>query len=135
MIRQADSRSSNGPRVSDVRGRSLDWIILDGSQTTMAAALSSADEALYRQALALYERGDAAAAPLLERVVAAAPDHVEARYKLANAHKEAGRLDAAAQQYREVISRDPAHAQALNNLGAVQQLQGDDGPAEASYRE
>jgi predicted TPR repeat methyltransferase len=101
----------------------------------MAAELSPGDEVLYRQALALYERGDAAAAPLLEQVIVAAPGHVDARYKLANAHKEAGRLDAAAAQYREVLRRDPAHAQALNNLGAVQQMQGDDTAAEASYRE
>lgn len=101
----------------------------------MAAALSPQAESLYRQALALYERGDAAAAPLFEQFIAAAPDHVEARYKLGNVHKDAGRLDAAAAQYDEVIRRDPAHAQALNNLGAVRQLQGDDRAAEASYRE
>ncbi len=100
----------------------------------MAAARAEPVDEIYVRALALYERGDATAASLLEAVLAAAPNHAAARYKLANLQQEAGALDAAAAGYEAVLAGEPGHAQALNNLGAVRQVQGNLAGAEACYR-
>lgn len=99
-----------------------------------ACAGSASDEAIAR-AFELYDREDPAAAAALEAVLAVEPDHVAARYKLANLQKDAGDLGRALANYIEVLRRSPGHAEALNNLGAVRQAQGDVAAAEACYRD
>lgn len=92
--------------------------------------------AQFSAALRSYERDElAAAAAGFEQVLAAEPDHVEARYKLANVRKEQGDLPAAESHYAQVLRSDPDHAEALNNLGAVLEMSGRHAEAEARYRE
>jgi predicted TPR repeat methyltransferase len=99
-------------------------------------ALSRLAATTYRSALDAYERGDfVTAAGLCEQVLAAAPAHVEARYKLGNARKEQGAWHAAAGHYREVLRLSPQHAEAMNNLGAVYQMLERPGDAERWYRQ
>ena len=101
----------------------------------MTASAGSASEEAIARAFELYDREDPAAAAALEAVLADEPDHVAARYKLANLQKEAGDLDLALANYLRVLQRSPGHAEALNNLGAVRQARGELAAAEACYRE
>jgi predicted TPR repeat methyltransferase len=95
----------------------------------------SEQEALYRAALASYDREDfAAATGLLRRFLVGAPAHVEAHYKLANSLKELGETTAAIAEYRKVLARDPVHAMAHNNLGVAEQTLGHLAEAERGYR-
>ncbi len=96
----------------------------------------AASEAWYRDALALYERGDLEPAALLfERVLAISPENVEARYKLGNVRKEQGAWDAAKTHYAEVLRLAPGHAEAMNNLGAICQIRELPVEAEQWYRQ
>jgi len=98
--------------------------------------LSGPVAAAYRAALHAYEHNDLAlAARLFEQVLAAAPAHGEARYKLGNVRKEQGNWAAAEAHYREVLRLSPQHAEALNNLGAVCQMRDAPGEAERCYRQ
>jgi predicted TPR repeat methyltransferase len=101
----------------------------------MTASAGRASDKAIALAFELYDREDPAAALALEAVLAADPDHVAARYKLANLQKEAGDLDLALANYARVLQRSPGHAEALNNLGAVRQARGELAAAEACYRE
>lgn len=102
----------------------------------LSAALSEPLATAYRSALDAYECDDlVTAAGLFEQVLAAAPEHVEARYKLGNARKEQGNWAAADAHYREVLRLSPQHAEALNNLGAVCQMLQLSGEAERCYRQ
>ena len=102
----------------------------------MSRQQPDSDAALYQEALALYERGElAAAATLFERLLALSQGHVQARYKLGNVRKEQGDWDAAVRHYREVLRLDRGHAEALNNLGAAYQGQALLDDAENCYRQ
>jgi predicted TPR repeat methyltransferase len=87
----------------------------------MSQTATARDECL-AEAGALYERDELeAAAAAFQRALALDPEHVEARYKLANSLKGLNRLEAAAEQYRGVLARNPRHAESLNNVGAIYQ--------------
>lgn len=93
------------------------------------------NDPLYRQALEAYERDQFdRAAEAFERFLALHPDHVQARYKLANVRKEQGRWQSAVSHYEAVLKLQPSHAEALNNLGAVYQTLGRWSEAESCYR-
>ncbi len=55
----------------------------------------------------------------LERRVAASPDDIPTRLALADAYENDGRADAAAEQYKQVLTRDPQNVPALNGLGLL----------------
>lgn len=87
----------------------------------MSQTATARDECL-AEACALYERDELeAAVAAFQRVLELDPGHVEARYKLANSLKGLNRLAEAAEQYRGVLSRNPHHAESLNNVGAIYQ--------------
>jgi len=108
----------------------------DSLSGPLPVSLSGPVAAAYRAALDAYDRNDLVnAAGLFEQVLAAAPEHVEARYKLGNVHKEQGDWAAAETHYREVLRLSPQHAEALNNLGAVCQVLERPVDAERCYRQ
>lgn len=93
-------------------------------------------EDLFAQACVLYERDELEPAVAAFRLVLElVPEHVEARYKLANSLKALKRPEAAAEQYRGVLSRNPRHAEALNNVGAIYQADELFDTAETCYRQ
>ncbi len=55
----------------------------------------------------------------LDALLAREPDHVDARYLRAGLLAQAGRSEAARQDYLEIIARNPAHFGALNDLGTL----------------
>ncbi len=61
----------------------------------------------------------AAAAPLLEVARQEFPDSIEATFRLASCYERLGRVDAAVALFRELVSRVPRLAPALNYLGYV----------------
>jgi predicted TPR repeat methyltransferase len=89
----------------------------------------------YLDGLSHYERDELApAAAAFERVLACFPNHVQARFKLANIRKEQSEWKAAEYHYMEVLRRESEHAETLNNLGAVYDICARHAEAEASYR-
>jgi len=52
------------------------------------------------------------------------PEYTDARYNLAEAYREAGRIDEAIAEYKRVIRQCPWYAQAHNNLGGIYAMQG-----------
>ncbi|HAH06213.1 MAG TPA: hypothetical protein DCM05_06745 [Elusimicrobia bacterium] len=57
------------------------------------------------------------AAELMRQVVAASPDHRDARFQLGAIFERAGRIAEAEEQFREILKRNPQDAPALNYLG------------------
>lgn len=85
---------------------------------------ASAHHECLAEACAFYERDELeAAVTAFQRVLELDPEHVEARYKLANSFKGLHRLEEAAIQYRGVLARNPHHAESLNNVGAIYQAE------------
>lgn len=82
--------------------------------------------------------GDCAdeAVALLERAVAIAPEHADLHFELALALSRAGRVEAAAQAYREAMDRDPRNPAPRINFGlmCLQQF-GDPVAAEQHFRQ
>lgn len=77
------------------------------------------DERLDRAQL-LVQRGEhAAAAAILEELVASQPQQAVGWYKLGNAHRVLNRTDAALASYQRAIDLDPCYGAALCNRGAV----------------
>jgi len=64
------------------------------------------------------------ARPLLNKLLEANPDNVEARYLLAVCGQLTGDLDLAEANFRDVIRRKPQHHQALHGLGLVLEARG-----------
>ncbi len=83
-----------------------------GDSLNMEAALRTA---LCLDALGLQDR----AIVLYKRILMLNPDHISARFSLGRLQYETGLFDAAEGTYRDLISREPSHWMALNNLGLV----------------
>lgn len=66
-----------------------------------------------------------AAALLLEALETAEErDRAEIYYRLGNVHVDAGNLDASEVAYKESLTFDPSHVDAMNNLAVVYKKQG-----------
>ena len=115
-----------GSERSDARmylGRALmamDSLSAAESQLTLAAQAHTGDpETLYWLGAVRLLRGNAVAAiEALEEAVAVQPGFSEARFKLAEALADAGRVDEALASYTQALRMDPyRHASAWNNMG------------------
>ena len=71
---------------------------------------------------------------LYRQVLAAAPQHYEARHLLGVVALQSGRLDEAATLIAEALAANPKLAAAHNNLGNVRLRQGRDAEAMASFQ-
>ncbi len=101
-----------------------------------AAAISPATEQQFAQAVQHLEAGDfAAARPLLEALVASEPALAAPAVNLGMLHAREQRWADAEAALAEGFRRDPGDAVALNELAAVQRVNGRFGDAEASYRQ
>lgn len=90
--------------------------------------------AILQRALALHQRGDAAAAmPLYRDVLAAQPANVDALHLLGVAQRQCGDPAGAVGTIGAAIALDPSHAIAHSNLGAALQDLGRTSDALASY--
>ncbi len=77
------------------------------------------DDRLERAQLLMQRGKHAAAATVLEELVASQPQHAVGWYKLGNAHKNLNRIDAALGSYQRAIDLDPGYVAALCNRGVV----------------
>ena len=77
----------------------------------------------------------AAALAALDRRIAAAPADVVARFERACLLAGAGRVEVAKQEYLALLSHQPGHAGALNNLGALFAAEGHRRAARLTYAE
>ncbi len=77
----------------------------------------------------------AAALAALDRRIAAAPADVAARFERACLLAGAGRVEDAKQEYLALLSHEPGHAGALNNLGALFAAEGHRRAARLTYAE
>ena len=90
--------------------------------------------ATLQRALALHQRGDAAAAmPLYREVLAEQPRNVDALHLLGVAQRQCGDPASAAETIGAALAIDPGHAIAHSNLGAALQDLGRTQEALASY--
>jgi tetratricopeptide (TPR) repeat protein len=95
-----------------------------------------ATDSLLQEALAHHRAGRLAeAGALYERLLAAAPGDLRARYLLGTLHGQAGRAEASARMLADVVARQPDFADAHNSLGVARQALGDLAGAEACYRQ
>jgi len=86
----------------------------------MAARLLSAEGEMLYRARAFKE-----AVELLERAVAAYPQNADLRYNYALALEQAGQLEGAESQLRQLIAEDEDNAAALNALGYMLAIRGE----------
>jgi tetratricopeptide (TPR) repeat protein len=76
------------------------------------------EEIAYFLALGYDDQKQAAkAVELMRKVVAASPDHRDARFQLGAIYDRAGKMPEAEEQFRELLKRNPQDAPALNYLG------------------
>lgn len=83
------------------------------------AAQGRADHLVAMGTLLQRHEQNGPAAGCYVRALRVDPDSVVAHHNLAALYVASGRLEGAAQHYREVVSRDPSHVRAWGNLGVV----------------
>jgi tetratricopeptide (TPR) repeat protein len=115
-----------------MRGESLD--AADAILATVLARVPDDADALYLRGVIANRRGDFhTAIAVLRRCVAAHPAAARTWLALGNACRGAAELPAAADAYREALTREPAWSDAHHNLGLTLERQGDLAGAARSY--
>jgi len=70
------------------------------------------------------QKKQAAAEKLLVAMLAQYPDDIEGRYRLGSVYRDTNRPDAAIEQFREILKRNPKEAEAHNQTGILYGAQG-----------
>lgn len=109
--------------LAALSGLAQDAALAAGGGGGSSATTQSGD---YRQARALIDDGDyAAALPLLRQVVAREPDNADAYNELGFAQRKLGDRAAALLNYRKALAIDPEHLGANEYLGELYLEMGD----------
>ncbi len=95
----------------------------------------TAQEKLFDRALKFQERGDREnAIRLYNKLLAANPDHLEARFNLAVIHHDSGELETALAGYKQCLNLAPDLAEAYKNIGDIKIQQHAPQAAKEAYR-